>query len=305
MYLPNVTNDEVEKIVMSLITKYTSDCFQISVFVIHSFLFGILDTLTFLINKAQTFPKCLKRTVVVPFFKSGNVSEANNYRPISLLPAISKVVEKVIYIRMTTFLTHTNQLHNYQFGFRSKSGTIEALISVVDSIRYNLNKPAISTPAIFLDLKKAFDTVDHSILVEKLWRMGFRGPLNTLLKSYLTNRKQKMRCGDTESSFLPLRIGVAKGSILGPLLFILYVNDLPEATANLTMTLYADDKVLIQLSQSDLSQLVLGMKQTIDWLDKNELTLNFDTTLFSFRKRMETKAIKYHLRELTLKTKNG
>ena len=181
---------------------------------------------------------------------------------------------------MTSFLKHTNQQHNNQFGFRSKLGTIDALISVVDSIRYNLNKPAISTHAMFLDLKKAFDTVDHSILVEKLWRMGFCGPINTLLKSYLTNRKQKIRCGDTESSFLPLRIGVPQGSILGPLMFILYVNDLPEATANLTMTLYIDDTALIQLSQSDLLQLVLGMKQTIDSLDKNKLTLNFDKNFF-------------------------
>ena len=283
MYLQNVTNDEVEKIVMSLITKYTSDCFEISVSVIQSLIFGILDTLTLLINKAlkaQTFPECLKTAVVVPIFKSGNVCEANSYRPISLLPAISKVFEKNIYIRLASFLKHTNQLHNNQFGFRSKLGTIDALISVVDSIRYNLNKPAISTHAIFLDLKKALDTVDHSILVEKLWRMGFHGPVNTLLKSYLTNRKQKIRCGDTESSFLPLRIGVPQGSILGQILFILYVNDLPEATANLTMTLYADDTALIQLSQSYLSQLVLGMKQTIDWLDKNKLSLNFDKTLF-------------------------
>ena len=90
--------------------------------------------------------------------------------------------------------------------------------------------------------------------------MGFRGPINTLLKGYLTNREQKIRCGGTESSFLPSRIGVPQGSILGPLLFISYVNDLPEATANLTMTLYADHTALIQLSQSDISQVVLGMK---------------------------------------------
>ena len=207
MYLPNDTNDEVEKIVMSLITKYTSDCFEMSVFVIQSLIFVILVTLTFLINKAlkaQTFPECLKRAVVL-IFKYGNVSEANNYRPISLLPTISKVFEKIIYIRMTSFLKHTNQLHNNQFGFRSKLGTIDALTSVVDSIRYSLNKPAISTHAIFLDLKKAFDTVDHSIFVEKLWRMGLRGPINTLLKSYLTNRKQKIRCGDSESSFFTFK----------------------------------------------------------------------------------------------------
>ena len=166
MYLPNVTDDEVEKIVLSLITKYTSDCFEISVFVIQSLLFRILDTLTFLINKAlkaQTFPDCLKRAVVVPTFRSGNVSGGNNYRPISLLPALSKVFEKIIYIRMTSFLKITNQLHNNQFDFRSKLGTIDALISVVDSIRYNLKKPATPTHAIFLDLKKAFDTVENGI----------------------------------------------------------------------------------------------------------------------------------------------
>ena len=125
MYLPNVTNDEVEKILMSLITKYTIDCSEISVFVIQSLLFGILDTVTFLIKKAlkaQSFRDCLKRAVVVPIFKSGNVSKANNYRPISFLPVISKVFEKIIYIRMTSFLKHTNQLHNNQLGFRSKQG---------------------------------------------------------------------------------------------------------------------------------------------------------------------------------------
>ena len=90
---------------------------------------------------------------------------------------------------MNSFLKHTNQLHNNQFVFRSKFGTIDALISVVDSIRYNLNKPEISTHAIFLDLKKAFDTVDQSIIVEKFWRMGFRGLDNTLLKNHLTNRE--------------------------------------------------------------------------------------------------------------------
>ena len=111
--------------------------------------------------------------------------------------------------------------------------------------------------------------------------MGFRGPIKSLLKSYLTNREQKIRCGDTESSFLPLGIGVPQGSILGPLLFILYVNDIPEATTNLTMTLYADNTTLIQLSQSDVSQLVLGMKQTIDWLDRKKLCLNFDKAFFN------------------------
>ena len=126
---------------MSLKTKYTSECFEMSVFVKQSLLFGILDTQTFLINKAlkaQTFPDCLKRAVVVQIFKSGNVFEAKNYRPIPLLPAISKLTVKIIYIRTTSFLKHTDQLHNNQFGFRSKLGNIGALISVVDSIRYNL-----------------------------------------------------------------------------------------------------------------------------------------------------------------------
>ena len=105
--------------------------------------------------------------------------------------------------------------------------------------------------------------------------MGFRGPINTLLKSYLTKREPNIRLGDTESLFLPLRIGVPRGSILGQLLFIWNVHDLPEATANLAVTLYADDTALIQLSQSDFIQLVLGVKQNMDWLDRNKLTLNF------------------------------
>ena len=174
-------------------TKYKSDCFEISVFVIQSLLFGIFDTLTFLINKslkAQTFPDCLGRAAVVPISMSRTVSEANNYRPNALLPAISKVFGKIIYIRMTSFLNYTNQLHNNQYGFRSKLGTIDALTSVVDSIRHNLNKPARSTRANFLEFNKAFDTVDHSVLVEKSWRMGFRGHINTLLQNYLTKRKK-------------------------------------------------------------------------------------------------------------------
>ena len=120
MYILNVTNDVVEKIVMSLITEHPSNCFEISVFVIRFLIFGVLDTLTIVLNKAleaQTFTDYLKRAVVVPIFKSGNVSESNKYRPISLLPAISKVFEKIIYISMTSFLKHTNQLHNNQFGF--------------------------------------------------------------------------------------------------------------------------------------------------------------------------------------------
>ena len=185
-------------------TKYKSDCLEISVFVMQSLLSGIFDALTILINKAlkaQTFPDCLGTAIVAPIFVSGSVSEANNYRPIPLLPAISKVFRNIIYIRMTSFLNFTNQLHNNQYRFRSKLGTIDALISVVDSLRYNLNKPEHSTHANFLDFKKAFDTVDQSVLVEKLSKMGFRRPINTLLKSYLTNRKKTIHFGGTESSF--------------------------------------------------------------------------------------------------------
>ena len=247
MYLLNVTNDEVEKIVMSLV-KYTSDCFEISVFVIESLLFGILDTLTFLINKAlkaQTFSDFLKRAVVVPILRSENVSEANNYRLISLIPAISKVFGKIVYIRMTSFLKHTNQLHNNQFGSRSKLGTIDALISAVYLIRYNLNKPATSTHAIFLDLKIWYSRSFNSrrTIVEN----GIPWTYQYLTKKLSDKQRTKLCCGDTESSFLPLRIGAPQGSILGPLLFILYINDLPEATVNLTMSLYADDTALIQL----------------------------------------------------------
>ena len=177
---------------MSLITKYTSECFEKSVFVIQSLLFGMLDILTFLIHKAlkaQTFSGCMNSAVVAPILKSGDGSEANNYRLISLIPAISKVIEKIKYIRMTSFLKHINQLHNNQFDFQPKLGSMDVLISVVDSIRYNLKNSATSTHAIVLDLEKSFDKVDLSILKERLWRMGFRGHINNLLKK-LSNKQR-------------------------------------------------------------------------------------------------------------------
>ena len=148
-----------------------------------------------------------------------------NYRPISLLPAFSKIFEKIIYSRMYQFLESNKLIYNRQFGFRANHSTNHALISMTESIKSFLDNGDF-VAGIFIDLEKAFDTVNHQILCRKLNHYGFRGKINDLLKSFFSNRKQLVSVNGYDSSQLGIECGVRQGSTLGPLLFLLYINDL-------------------------------------------------------------------------------
>lgn len=233
------------------------------------------------IEKA-VWPEALKSAEVIPIFKAGDKSSIPNYRPISLISNIAKIFEKIIYDRLYCFLVECKILSKYQFGFMKGKSTTNALNKIVDIIYKNLDKsrPII---AVFLDLAKAFDTVNHELLLEKLERYGIRGNVFELIKSYLTDRKQKVRIKDKRSSEKILNTGVPQGTILGPLFFVLYVNDLLLDMQQESILSYADDTVIISdddtwsAAQDKMNKLV---EKVANWLALNKLSLNTNKTVF-------------------------
>jgi hypothetical protein len=169
------------------------------------------------INKGS-FPDKLKIAKVIPCYKSGDKSLITNYRPISILNSFSKIFEKVIVTRLKSFITKNNILYDYQFGFREKYSTNLALISYIDYITKSIDL-GDKTMSVFIDLSKAFDTLNHEILIKKLNLYGFRGNVLSLFNSYLSNRKQYVLHQNFKSSFQLINCGVPQGSILGPILF--------------------------------------------------------------------------------------
>ena len=166
------------------------------------------------------FPSRLKRAKIIPIYKDNDVFEPKNYRPISLLLNFSKIFEKLMYKRLKIYFEKNLVLYEKQYGFRDKYSTQHALIDIVNNIQNNMEEKLFSC-GIFLDLKKAFDTVDHYILLHKLDHYGVRGIVNNWFKSYLIDRVQTTQCGDNISTKEITRYGVPQGSVLGPLLFLI------------------------------------------------------------------------------------
>ena len=228
------------------------------------------------------FPTLLKRAVVKPIYKAGDKQQFSNYRPISLLPVISKLLEKLIYSRLNDHLDQNNILNENQFGFRKGLSTYMPLLLFHEKVTSALEANRV-TCGLYLDLRKAFDTVDIDILLGKLHCYGIIGHAHDMVKSYLTNRTQCVQIDETRSGFLPLEIGVPQGSILGPLLFILYINDFPSAFDHVTTYVYADDTAIFVEGNSEVElQNIMDslLPKIVEWFNVNQLSLNTDKTYY-------------------------
>ena len=207
----------------------------------------------------------------------------DNYRPISLLNCFSKIFERLIHKQVISFLHKHALLYQYQFGFRENHSTTTALIEINDGIKNDIDKGDFVV-GTYLDLKKAFDTVNHSIFFEKLEHYGIRGLPLQLFQSYLSNRKQYVSYNNTPSYITTNKYGVPQGSVLGPLLFIIYVNDIVNAENEIKIRLFADDTALF-IQGKDIHLIFNKMKNCMikltDWFSCNRLTLNLTKTCYS------------------------
>ena len=277
--------DTVIKAIDSLKPKTSSGVDRISNKLLKFVKLDLSSILTDIFNQSVQqgiFPDLLKQAKVLPFYKKSEDYLFCNYRPVSLLPSVSKVFERIMYNQMYDYFTQLKIFYKGQYGFRQYHSTELATLELVDRITYVMDRNMLPLN-IYLDLSKAFDTLDHEILIAKLGYYGFDSSSLNLMKNYLSNRLQQVQYDEVISDTLKIKCGVPQGSILGPLLFLIYVNDITLATKHFYPILYADDTTLCATlstswEDSDKQNLNTELQAISVWMRVNKLSLNLQKT---------------------------
>ena len=285
MFVKLVETEEVLNTMKQCKNKSSTDSDDLSMNIVKSIADSIVLPFTHVCNLSLTngiFPDGMKTAKVIPLFKTGDAKCFNNYRPVSLLSQFSKIIEKLFYSRLNNFIENNDILSDSQYGFRKSRSTVTALIELLEEISDAIDKRK-HTIGVFVDLSKAFDTINHNLLLNKLEHYGVRGIAHQFLTSYLKNRFQYVSYNNVKSELLEITCGVPQGSILGPLLFILYVNDIGNISSFLKFVLFADDTNIFA-SDSDIEILSNRINSELSklntWFKANKLSLNVKKTNF-------------------------
>ena len=281
IFVDPVTLNELHLLILSLNCNKSCGSDGISPRLVKDNVHLLCEPLVYLYNLSLMngiVPDKLKIAKIIPVFKKGDSRIVSNYQPISSLSIFDKLLEKIVYKRLYDFLRKNNVLYKYQFGFRKNHSTAMAILEAVDFCYENMDSNN-KIVGIYFDLQKAFDTVDHNLLLNKLYHVGIRGLMHNWLTNYLSNRKQYTSINGVFSEMGDIVCGVPQGSVLGPLLFLIYVNDISTAVSDNSLRLFADDTNLF-IFGSDLSELETTandyLKKMEEWFVANKLNLNVE-----------------------------
>ena len=284
-FLEAVTKYELETEIKNLNPKKSPGYDGLSVRVVRNVANEISEPLSHIFNLTFTsgnIPDSLKKGLITPVFKANENNEFKNYRPISVLTCFSKLLEKLMYKRLIKFIDKNRILTPHQYGFRENRSTELAIIELTNRLTNAIDTGEF-TIGIFLDLSKAFDTINHKILIQKLEHYGIRGVTKLWFQDYLTNRKQIVKYSQVRSKEMLIENGVPQGSILGPILFLLYVNDIENCSQLLSFVLFADDTNIFYSNKclKTVNEVIQAeINKVSEWLNVNKLSLNITKTKF-------------------------
>ena len=271
----------VHRVVKDINVSKSSGLDNVSSFVVKEAFLSIIPEVTYMYNLTLTtakFPSAWKKALIVPIPKSGDLTSVQNYRPISLLPLPGKVLEKLIHLQLAGHLECNSLLIPVQHGFRRNHSTIHSVAQFTNYVNTKMDS-GIPTIATYIDFRKAFDCVQHPVLLDKLSQLNFGTDIIKWVKSYLSSRVQRVYANNTYSSYKTIMQGVPQGSVLGPLFYIIYANDLIDEVKHCKVALYADDTVLYTASKN-FDQAVSRMQKDIDsisgWCKVNGIAANTD-----------------------------